>query len=188
LIEDSGHCWWLYWCPGLTLRRWQEECRLVEQRFSLFRAFAESPFFGFRGIVSRSGSVYNVTVAAEMDMYPKYVPWVFVTLVAVVSAVEALLDKKSEACPACRQPKYGVIKKFKAFLEQHVPDVKTRFPEELDEIYKVRSALAHGAKLLSADLEYWNFFGAWKQQQEDAAQRNTHDIVAAALRSWILKH
>jgi hypothetical protein len=23
--------------------------------------------------------VYNVTVAAEMDMYPKYVPWVFVT-------------------------------------------------------------------------------------------------------------
>jgi hypothetical protein len=23
--------------------------------------------------------VYNVTVAAEMDLYPKYVPWVFVT-------------------------------------------------------------------------------------------------------------
>jgi hypothetical protein len=79
LIENSGHCWWLYWCPGLTLRRWQEECQLVEERFSLFRPFAEMPFLGFRGIVSRSGSVFNITVAAEMDMYPKYVPWVFVT-------------------------------------------------------------------------------------------------------------
>jgi hypothetical protein len=79
LSENSGHCWWLYWCPGLTLERWQEECRLVEDLFSLFQPFAEAPFFGFRGIVSRSGSVYNVTVAAEMDVYPKYVPWVFVT-------------------------------------------------------------------------------------------------------------
>jgi len=70
-------CAWLYWCPGLTLERWQEECRLVEERFSLFRAFAEAPFLGFRGIVARSGSEYRVTVAAEMDMYPKYQPWVF---------------------------------------------------------------------------------------------------------------
>ena len=52
---------------------------MVEERFSLFRPFAESPFFGFRGIVARSGREYRVTVAAEMDMYPKYVPWVFVT-------------------------------------------------------------------------------------------------------------
>jgi hypothetical protein len=29
--------------------------------------------------VARSGSEYRVTVAAEMDMYPKYMPWVFVT-------------------------------------------------------------------------------------------------------------
>jgi hypothetical protein len=78
LIEDLDYTW-LYWCPGLTLRRWQEECRLVEERFSLFRPFAEAPFFGFRGIVARFGCEYRVTVAAEMDMYPKYAPWVFVT-------------------------------------------------------------------------------------------------------------
>jgi hypothetical protein len=69
---------WLYWCPGLTIQRWQEECRLVEERFSLFRSFAEAPFFGFRGVVARAGCEYQVTVAAEMDMYPKYAPWVFV--------------------------------------------------------------------------------------------------------------
>jgi hypothetical protein len=78
LIEDRNSAW-LYWYPGLTLDRWQEECRLVEERFSLFRSFAEMPFFGFRGVVARSGSEYHVTVAAEMDMYPKYKPWVYVT-------------------------------------------------------------------------------------------------------------
>jgi hypothetical protein len=78
-MSNTLALWWLYWCPGLTLRRWEEECQLVEERFSLFRPFAESSFFGFRGIVARSGREYHVTIAAEMDMYPKYVPWVFVT-------------------------------------------------------------------------------------------------------------
>jgi hypothetical protein len=68
----------LHLFPGLP-ERWREECRLVEERFSLFRAFAEAPFFGFRGIVARSGVEYRVSVAAEMDMYPRFQPWVFVT-------------------------------------------------------------------------------------------------------------
>ncbi len=69
---------WLHFFPGL-MERWQEECRLVEERYSLFRAFAQAPFFGFRGIVARSGAQYNVTVAAEMDVYPKRRPWSFLT-------------------------------------------------------------------------------------------------------------
>jgi hypothetical protein len=51
----------------------------VEERFSLFRAFAEPPFLGFRGVVARSGCVYDVMVAAEMDFYSRYLPWAFVT-------------------------------------------------------------------------------------------------------------
>lgn len=50
----------------------------MEERFSLFRPFAEAPFFGFCGIVARSGCEYRVTIAAEMDMYPKYMPWVYI--------------------------------------------------------------------------------------------------------------
>ena len=30
-------------------------------------------------MVARSGCVYDVTVAAEMDFYPEYLPWAFVT-------------------------------------------------------------------------------------------------------------
>ena len=32
MIEDRD-CAWLYWCPGLTLERWREECRLIEEQF-----------------------------------------------------------------------------------------------------------------------------------------------------------
>jgi hypothetical protein len=108
--------------------------------------------------------------------------------VAGVSAVEALIEKKSDVCKECGQPRHRVTKKFKDFLEEYVPNVKAEFPEELDLIYGVRSDLAHGGRLLLADLEYWNFSGGWRQQQEDAVQRNTHEIVASALRNWILKH
>lgn len=51
----------------------------MEERFSLFRSFAEPPFLGFRGVVARSGFEYRVMVAAEMDFYPQYLPWPFVT-------------------------------------------------------------------------------------------------------------
>jgi hypothetical protein len=108
--------------------------------------------------------------------------------VAGVSAVEALIEKKSDVCGECGQPRYRVTKKFRDFLEEYVPNVRKEFPEELDLIYGVRSDLAHGGRLLLADLEYWNFFGGWREQQEHAVQRNTHEIVASALRNWILKH
>jgi hypothetical protein len=78
-VADNENLGWMYWCRGPTLRRWQEECRLVEERFSLFRSFAEPPFLGFRGVVARSGCEYDVMVAAEMDVYPQYLPWAFVT-------------------------------------------------------------------------------------------------------------
>ena len=77
-MNEGGDNLWLHLFPGL-LERWREERRLVEERFSLFRAFAKAPFFGFRGIVARSGAEYRVTVAAEMDFYPKHQPWVFLT-------------------------------------------------------------------------------------------------------------
>jgi hypothetical protein len=78
-VADNENFAWLYWCRGLTLDRWRCECRLVEEQFSLFRSFAEPPFLGFRGVVARSGCEYQVMAAAEMDLYPKYVPWAFVT-------------------------------------------------------------------------------------------------------------
>jgi hypothetical protein len=78
-MTDNENLVWMFWCRGLTFERWREECRLVEERFSLFRSFAELPFLGFRGVVARSGCEYRVLVAAEVEFYPKYLPWAFVT-------------------------------------------------------------------------------------------------------------
>jgi hypothetical protein len=47
--------------------------------FLSFGLLQRAPFFGFRGIVARAGCEYRVTVAAEMDFYPQYLPWAFVT-------------------------------------------------------------------------------------------------------------
>lgn len=65
-MTDNENLVWMFWCRGLTLERWREECRLVEERLSLFRSFAELPFLGFRGVVARAGREYEVIVAAEM--------------------------------------------------------------------------------------------------------------------------
>lgn len=78
MMEERNELWRML-CKNMPLERWERERDVVEERFSLFRPFFEPPFLGFRGIVARSGSEYHVTVAAETDMYPNYVPWVFVT-------------------------------------------------------------------------------------------------------------
>lgn len=109
-------------------------------------------------------------------------------LISLVSAIEALLEKKSEICEKCNQPKFSVTKRFRAFLERYVPDVKKDYPEELKEIYRVRSDLAHGADLLLADLEYWNFMGAARQQRQEHMQWNFHQIASTALVNWVLEH
>jgi hypothetical protein len=107
-------------------------------------------------------------------------------LVAVVSAIEALLEKSQETCKVCGHSKHEITKRFKAFLKQHVPRVESQFPEEFKAIYKTRSTLAHGDDLLVADLEHWNYFGTPLQQWQDDFQRNTHYITATALRNWAL--
>ncbi len=48
VTENLG---WMYWCRGLTLRRWRQECRLVKERFSLFSVFCRASLFG----ISRCG-------------------------------------------------------------------------------------------------------------------------------------
>jgi hypothetical protein len=107
-------------------------------------------------------------------------------LIAVVSAIEALLEKSSDFCKECGQPKFEITKKFRAFLKEYVPGIEEVFPEEFKAIYGMRSDLAHGNALLAADLEYWNYFGTPLQQWQDEFQRNTFYITATALRNWVL--
>lgn len=107
-------------------------------------------------------------------------------LIAVVSAIEALLDKKYEICSECKQPKFGVTKSFRDFIRTYVPGIGQQFPEEYKAIYNVRSDLAHGNNLLEGDREYWNYFGKPLEQWQSDFQRNTYHITATALLNWVL--
>ncbi len=52
----------------------------------------------------------------------------------------------------------------------------------------MRSDLAHGADLLLADLEYWNFMGTVRQQRQENMQWNFHQIASIVLVNWVLEH
>jgi hypothetical protein len=107
-------------------------------------------------------------------------------LIAVVSAIEALLEKHSEKCHECGQPKFGIARKFKHFLKTYVPNVEKQFLEEFRAIYETRSHLAHGERVLMADLRPWNYLGDPLQQWQGRFQRNTYRMTATALRNWVL--
>jgi hypothetical protein len=107
--------------------------------------------------------------------------------IALVNAIECLIEDGIERCKYCGQPKYSVTKKFKEFLEEHVPFLKERFPKEASLLYQVRSKLSHGLDLLMRDLEPWNFMMNVKAQEQDFLQRNLSFITRIAICNWLKK-
>ena len=102
-------------------------------------------------------------------------------LVALISAIEALLDKQSDTCATCGQPTYSVAKRFKSFLKGHVPDVEEQYPTELRLMYKVRSRLVHGAELLMSDLRHWEFLGGSMKGTTGYAAVRPRNLLAATI-------
>lgn len=135
--------------------------------------------------VSLADSFERATVwfAQMHDLWPRASS---AALVAAVTAIETLLAKDSERCNECGQLKHSVTRKFKDFLRIYVPGIESRFPEEFAVLYKTRSGLAHGERMLMADLRPWQFFGDTLQQWQAEFQRNTYRIIATALRNWVL--
>jgi hypothetical protein len=132
---------------------------------------------------ARAFAIAGIWLAQVNELWPRAQS---AGLVAVVSAIEALLEKDEVTCSECGQPKFAITKKFKAFLSEHVPDVNNRFPQELKSIYTTRSRLAHGLQILLADHRPWNYPLDPAQRQESDLQRNTYHIVKTAIRNWVV--
>lgn len=108
-------------------------------------------------------------------------------VIAMVSAIEALLEKQTSTCESCGQPKHSVTKRFKEFLEANVPGVAQQYPTELRLLYQVRSSLVHGGELLLSDLKHWEFLEGSKKEGEAVIERNAYEIAARALLRWVRK-
>lgn len=101
--------------------------------------------------------------------------------ISMVAAIEALLDKKSETCHECGQPKFSVTKKLKEFLQRFVPGIEA---QELNRIYRVRSDLAHGLDLLLRDLGQLGMTSPGAAS-EMTLQYTTLQVAKIAVLNWL---
>jgi hypothetical protein len=99
----------------------------------------------------------------------------------MVAAIEALLDKKSDTCHACGQPKFSITRKLREFLQRFVPGIETSV---LNQIYSVRSDLAHGLDLLLRDLGQLGISSPG-EASEMMLQYRTFDVARAAVLNWL---
>jgi len=119
------------------------------------------------------------------------------SFIALVSAIECLVGKgvkctecdqdmpdNGELCPACGLPRYYVTKKFKEFLTKFVPDLDT-MKKEVSILYKTRSSMVHGSRLLQQDLRPWLFTMNTVKEEEATLQRNLFFITHTAIYNWL---
>ena len=106
-----------------------------------------------------------------------------------VQAIETLVDRPSPVpCPACnRDMGPGPTRLFREFVERYCSDsgVEERV---VNELYRVRSALAHGHYLFQVDEAPWSFnMGAMVARlSEDEIYQSAITVAKTGLRNWLL--
>lgn len=115
------------------------------------------------------------------------------SFLAVVSAAETLMEANDlQVCGDCGQLRYGLRKRFAAFLDRFVPldDLtpmragdRRRFRERLKDLYDARSKMAHGGDLSSRD-GFGNAF-APSVSHEDGDLRILLRVMPLAMSTWV---
>jgi hypothetical protein len=106
------------------------------------------------------------------------------SFVALVSAIEALVPpaKGGKQCPACKQMLgTGPTKQFMDFVDALSPGIEE---SERKRFYQLRSAIAHGGKLLLDDQGlFWGFTPQQLGEGEDI--RIMWKVVQTVLHNWL---
>ena len=106
-----------------------------------------------------------------------------------VQAIETMVDRPPPVpCPACnRDMGPGPTRLFREFVERYCASsgVDTKV---VNELYRVRSALAHGHYLFQLDEAPWSFnVGAMAARlSEDEIYRSAITVAKTGLRNWLL--
>lgn len=109
------------------------------------------------------------------------------TFVAAVTAIEALIIKKSDnrKCSTCDRylnPASG--QRFKDFMKKYAASDKET-SDLVNEIYTTRSLLSHGDVILRSDADA--AFISHKKTKEDARMRALNYLMYFVLRGWLLE-
>jgi hypothetical protein len=106
-----------------------------------------------------------------------------------VQAIETMIDRPVPVrCPACnRDMGPGPTKLFREFVERYCADNGVD-KKVMNELYSVRSALAHGHYLFQLDEAPWSFnMGAMAARvDEDEIYRSAITVAKTGLRNWLL--
>lgn len=106
------------------------------------------------------------------------------SFIAMVSGIEAIMPPPSQTrCTTCGgQTGLSGTQRFAAFVDGLVPDATEA--DDRKEFYRLRSALAHGGKLLKRDEDAWGmgYAGVGEFWQSDRLSR----VVRIALINWLL--
>jgi hypothetical protein len=106
-----------------------------------------------------------------------------------VQAIETMVDRPSPVpCPACdRDMGRGPTRLFREFVERYCPNSGVD-EKVVNELYSVRSALAHGHYLFQLDEAPWSFnMGAMAARlSEDEIYQSAITVAKTGLRNWLL--
>ena len=111
------------------------------------------------------------------------------TYLAIMSAIEALLppEDKSRECPTCRRPwRQGAKSPFHEFLETYAGSDQYKVGRE--NLYRVRSAVSHGGRLLAIDTGLHAGRFTWQQVAEFEGVELARRVARYALHNWLLHH
>lgn len=103
--------------------------------------------------------------------------------IALVTAIESLIDKSEKKCEKCNQLVFGVNKRFKDFMKKNITFLK-HYPVEEKIMYDTRSKLAHGNRLFYRDLETPYLFSS-TYDQESNLQGNVEFLTRIAIYNWL---
>jgi hypothetical protein len=106
-----------------------------------------------------------------------------------VQAIETMIDRpRPVRCPECnRDMGPGPTRLFREFVERYCSDSGVE-EKVVNELYRVRSALAHGHYLFQIDEAPWSFnMGAMVASlNEDEIYRSAIAVAKTGLRNWLL--
>jgi hypothetical protein len=107
--------------------------------------------------------------------------------VSLVYALEGLLPnpKKTGQCQVCGKDQFdkSVSERFREFLEEYGVGLAK---EEISEMYRLRSAIAHGGGLMPHDREVTAFRFTADQNEKDALVRSMWHLCEVILINWLL--
>ena len=111
------------------------------------------------------------------------------SLLASFTALEALVnmenkDVKIEQCECCKQPKYGISKKFREFLLKYIGDSDDN-RKKFNSYYTLRSKIVHAGRMLQTEKLYSNVSDA--VFETEAKERvEILQIGKIALANWLI--